>query len=123
VVCRDCGDPEARASLDGVSVCDRCFDIRIAAHTGLPRLPGPPPPLALEGPDGRRHELRFRIWRGPAGIEVELEETGVPEGDGFHFAVLGDHDADVDVLIRRVTALAERAVARCQLGPADHRDG
>lgn len=95
----------------------------MAARTGLPRLPDPPAPLVLEGPDGRRHGFRFRIWRGPAGIEVELEETGVPVSEGFHFAVLGDHDADVDGLTRRVIELAGRAVARCQLRPADHRDG
>ncbi len=93
----------------------------MAARTGLPRLPDPPAPLVLEGPDGRRHGFRFRIWRGPAGIEVELEETGVPVSEGFHFAVLGDHDADVDGLTRRVIELAGRAVARCQLRPADHR--
>ncbi|MGH9277596.1 MAG: DUF7686 domain-containing protein [Acidimicrobiales bacterium] len=89
----------------------------------MPRLPGPPPPLVLVGPDGRRHHLRFRVWRAPPGIEVQLEETGVGAGDGYEFAVLGDHDADVDGLIERVRRIAEIEVGRQYLERADHRDG
>jgi len=121
--CRDCGAAEARVTLGGVEVCDRCCDWRIAEHTGFARLPDPPPPLSFDDPDGRQHRLAFRVWRAPTGIKVELEETGVPEGEGFRFAVLGDHEADVDTLVQRVKVLAEREVAHPYLEPASHREG
>lgn len=107
----------------GVQVCDRCFDRRIAAYTGLPRLPDPPPPIVLSGPDGRRHRLRFRVWRAATGIEVQLEETGVPVGEGYQFAVLGDHDAEVDDLVTQVRSMAGTEIARQYLEPASHRAG
>jgi hypothetical protein len=99
VACEDCGEPDTNARLDGVDVCDRCFDRRISAVTGLPRLPDPPPPVVIVGPDGRQHHLRYRVWRAGVGIEVQLDETGVPVGEGYQFAVLGDNDADVDALV------------------------
>lgn len=89
MTCEGCGNPEAQVWLSGTRLCDRCFDDRVATHMGLPRLPDPPSPLVLTGPDGRRHRLRFRIWRAPTGIEVELEETEVAEGEGYGFAQLG----------------------------------
>lgn len=104
-------------------LCDRCFDCRIAEQTGLPRLPDPPPPLVLVGPDGRRHRFRFRIWRAPTGIEVQLEETDVTVGEGYEFAVLGDHDANVDGLIEHVRQQAEAEVGRLYLEPAHDHDG
>lgn len=123
MACRDCGDPEARASLDEVEVCDRCFDVRIAARTGMPCLPDPPAPLVVQSPDGKRHRLQYRIWRAPTGIEVQLEETGVAVGEGFQFAVLGDHDAEVDALVERARSLAAREIGHRYLGRAAHRDG
>ena len=123
MACEDCGEPDARTSLGGVQVCDRCFDRRIAAHTGLPRLPDPPPPIVLSGPDRRRHRLRYRVWRAPTGIEVQLEEVGVAVGEGYQFAILGDHDADVELLVDRVRSLAETEIARRYLEPASHRAG
>jgi len=112
VACEDCGEADTNACLDGVEVCDRCFDRRISAQTGLPRLPDPPPPIVVAGPDGRRHRLRFRVWRAGVGIEVQLDETGVPVGEGYQFAVLGDHDAEVDMLVAEVRSRAETEIAR-----------
>lgn len=109
--------------LSGTRLCDRCFDDRVATHMGLPRLPDPPSPLVLTGPDGRRHRLRFRIWRAPTGIEVELEETDVADGEGYAFALLGDHDADVDELVARVGSLAEREVGHVYLEAASRGPG
>ncbi len=106
-----------------MAVCDRCCDERIAEYTGLPRLPDPPGPVLLSGPDGRDHRFRFKIWRAPTGIEVQLDELGVPVGEGYRFAVLGDHDADVEVLMARVRSLAESEVGRLYLEPARHRHG
>jgi hypothetical protein len=77
----------------------------------------------LTGSDGRRHQLRFRIWRAPTGVEAELEEAGVPAGEGYHFTVLGAHDADVDELVGRVTSQAEAEVGRLYLEPNTHRGG
>ena len=120
MACEDCGETDARSSLGGVVVCDRCFDRRIAEHTGFPRLPDPPPAIVLVGPDGRRHRLRFRVWRAPTGIEVQLEETEVPVGEGYEFAVLGDHDADVDALVNRVRRQAEAEIGRLYLERCRH---
>ncbi len=123
VVCQDCGDPAASTRLGDVVVCDRCCDVRIAEYTGLPRLPDPPPPFLVRGPDGRDHRLRFKIWRAPTGVEVQLDEMGLPVGEGYRFAVLGDHDADIEDLVARVRSLAEYEVGRLYLEPARHREG
>ena len=120
VACEDCGDQDTNAVLDGVEVCDRCFDQRISAHTGLPRLPDPPPPIVLVGPDGRRHHLRDRVWAGGSGHRGPADETGVRDDQGYRFAPLGENDADVDMLVAEVRAMAE-----IEIGPAvpaaDHR--
>lgn len=76
--------------------------------------------MEVVGPDGRRHSLRFRVWRAPTGIEVQLEETGAPVGEGYEFAVLGDHDADVDVLVEHVRRQAEAEVGRLYLERCHH---
>jgi len=123
VPCEDCGNSDANTWLSNVLVCDRCYDKRIAEGTGFPRLPDPPPPVLLHGPDGRDHRLRFKIWRAPTGIEVQLEEAGVPVGEGYRFAVLGDHDGDVGDLVARVRTLAESGIGRLYLEPARHREG
>ncbi len=39
------------------------------------------------------------------------------------FAVLGDHDADVETLVDKVRSLAETEIARRYLEPASHRAG
>ena len=120
----ECGASDARTSLDGASLCDQCADRRIARITGYPELPEPPPPATLPGPDGREHHFRIRVRRAPTGIEVELQETGVggPD-DGYHFAVLGSHAADVDALVEAVTRRATDGIARQQLEPHPHRAG
>lgn len=102
-------------------MCDRCFDNRVATRMGLPRLPDPPSPLVLTGPDG--HRLRFRIWRAPTGVEVELEETDMADGEGCAFALLGDRGADIDELVARVRALAKREVGRVYLEASAHGPG
>jgi len=121
--CEDCGAADPRTSLGGVLLCDRCTDRRIAAITGHPELPDPPPPLELMSSDGRRHVLTFRIWRAPTGIAVELEEAGVPIGEGYHFAVLGSHDANIDELVTGVQTQAKAEVSRQYLEPNPHRSG
>ena len=51
-------------------------------------MPSVPGPVWLTGGDGRRHRMRYRIWRAPTGISVELreEETSGGEG-GFEFGL------------------------------------
>jgi hypothetical protein len=39
---------------------------------GLPVLPDAPDPIVIYGRDRRRHTLRFRLWRAPTGMCVEL---------------------------------------------------
>jgi hypothetical protein len=55
-------------------------------------------------------------------IAVELGETDVP-GEGYRFAVLGPHDADVDDLSERVRKIAVDEVGRLYLHPVEHRAG
>ncbi len=120
-LCEDCGAPGPRVSLDGVSLCDRCSDRRVAAITGYPELPDAPQPIEVADADGRFHLLQYRVWRAPTGIEVELEEAGVAEG--YHFAVLGAHGADVGELVALVRRRAEGEIARRYLEPNPHRAG
>ncbi len=61
VACEDCGNPDVNTRLSNVLVCDRCDDVRIAEYTGFPNLPDPRSPVVLDGPDGRRHRLRFKM--------------------------------------------------------------
>jgi hypothetical protein len=91
--------------------------------TGDPELPDPPSPIVLAGPDGRRHRLAFRIWRAPTGIEVELEEVGVPTGEGYHFAALGSHHAELAGLVAHLRRRAEEEIARPSLEPHPHPPG
>jgi hypothetical protein len=104
-----------------VSLCDRCSDRRVAAITGYPELPDAPQPIEVADGDGRLHLLGYRVWRAPTGIEVELEEAGFAEG--YHFAVLGAHDADVGELVALVRHRAEEEIARRYLEPNPHRAG
>jgi hypothetical protein len=55
---------------------------------------------------------------------VELRETGLADpDDGYRFAVLGAHDADVDALVEAVTRRARDGIAKQQLEPHPHRAG
>jgi len=110
--CDDCGAADARVGLGDANLCDRCADRRVANITGWPELGEPPPALRLSDPDGVDHELRYRLWRAPTGICAELEEVGVPPVEGYHFAVLGDHEADIKELLAKVRSIGEREVGR-----------
>ncbi|MFE7115571.1 hypothetical protein ACFU99_09130 [Streptomyces sp. NPDC057654] len=122
--CRKCGRSPADQWLnDEGPLCDLCLDEQIAAATGMPRLPAAPGPVEVVGLDGRRHVLRYRLWRAPTGISVRLVEECEGADDGFEFAVLGDHDADVDELAVRVRAEAEAEIARCYVEPAPQGAG
>lgn len=105
--CDDCGAYDASHTLTGVGTfCGRCADLRIAELTGWPTLPEPPPPLAITGPDRRQHILRYRLWRAPTGISVDLIEDKPGDQEGYEFSVLGAHDADMATLIDQVTSQA-----------------
>ena len=122
--CEDCGAAEARIALGGVDLCDACYDVRVSKLTGWPPVGPAPAPLVLVGPDGRTHELAFRVLRGPAGVEARLEETTVEVGQGYEFAVLGDHGADVAPLVAQAEAIARREVGRLTWSPPSIiRDG
>lgn len=117
-VCRQCGRLPADMWLNGDGpLCDPCFDERISASTGWPRLPEVPAPIEITGPDGRRHVMRYRVCRAPTGISLRLREENVPRSDGYEFAVLGDHDADLAELVVAVLAEARAEIGRCYLEP------
>ncbi|MDP9386511.1 MAG: hypothetical protein M3Q48_00930 [Actinomycetota bacterium] len=121
--CEDCGAGDVRVHLGDTPLCDGCADRRVAKLTGLPELGAPPPLFVLTGPDGRRHRMQPRPWRAPTGIVVELEEIGVPPGEGFQFSILGPHDAQVGELLSELRAHAKAEVSRHYLEPNPHRSG
>jgi len=112
--CADCGERPVSMNLGPVSLCDRCYDVRIAASTGWPRLPHAPAPETIAGPDGRTHRIVYRLWRSPGGVAVEAEEDGEPF-DGFHAEVVGAHDADPAPLVERTRAAIRRRIGRRDL--------
>ncbi len=116
--CADCGAQPVRMNLGTVPLCDRCFDARIAASTGWPRLPEAPEPETIAGPDGRLHRIVYRLWRSPGGVAVEAEEDGDPF-DGFYAEVVGPHDADPAPLVERTRTAIRRRIGRqdLTLGP------
>jgi hypothetical protein len=95
-------------------LCDSCFDERISAATGWPRLPAPPAPVVVAGADRRQHRLRFRLWRTPGGISAEaIEESPDGDGDeGLHLRVFGEHDADPAVLLAELHERVRAEVGR-----------
>jgi hypothetical protein len=113
--CADCETQPARIALDGIDLCDQCFDRRIATATGYSELPEPPPPESLRGADGRIHQFRYRIWRAPTGIAVEADEVGRAPDEGYHAKVLGSHEADVGRLVTRVRIRLQQRVGHLDL--------
>jgi hypothetical protein len=71
----------------------------------------------MVGADGRRHVLRYRMFRVPTGIAVRLCEDGVPAGAGYEFEVLGDHDADPAKLMAAARAEGLAEIGRSYLEP------
>jgi hypothetical protein len=116
-LCSECGVRPVRMVLSNVPLCDRCSDLRVAAITGFPELPDPPQAHRYTGPDGRAHAMEFRLWRAPTGIVAEAQETSAPVGERYHVEVLGDHDADVDELLRTLRSRVHAQVDRLYLTP------
>jgi len=112
--CADCGARPAIIILDSTPLCDRCHDARISEQTGWPRLPEPPPPETIAGPDGQRHHIAYRVWRSPGGIAVEASE-GERSFEGYHAQVVGEHESDVATLVEQVKAAIRERVARQDL--------
>jgi hypothetical protein len=121
--CEACSAAEPRTFLDGVWLCDRCTDRRVAVLTGHAQLPDTPAPVQIVGSDGRFHVLEFRIRRALTGIEVKLEEAETPFGGGYHFAVLGAHDANFAALVTSVRKHAEDEISRQYLETNPYRSG
>ncbi|MGH8906078.1 MAG: DUF7713 domain-containing protein [Egibacteraceae bacterium] len=119
-LCTECGAGDARISLDGVLLCDRCADRRIAAATGLPELPDPPEAEKLTGPDDRGHHLRYRLWRAPSGIIAEVEEESDP---GYAACVVADHHHDPDLVAHTLRAKIHDEISRCYLERDPSGDG
>jgi hypothetical protein len=116
--CTDCGNTPADTHLGEVGpLCDLCFDARISAATGMPRLPEAPAPVRVTGADEREHVMRYRVRRAPTGVTVELRDDGAPACEGYEFGVLGDHDADVTALAAEVRRHAEVEMGRRYLEP------
>ena len=56
--------------------------------------------------------MNVTIQREPAGVVVALKEADQPRREGFRFSVIGDHYADVDDLVARVTAAGRAEMGR-----------
>jgi hypothetical protein len=111
--CTSCGRVPADMHLGTEGpLCDRCFDDRIVASTGLPRLPDAPDPVAIADADGTSHTMIYRLSRGPVGISARLVEQDPPPNGGYEFGEFGDHDADPSMLLDLVTVRADTEMAR-----------
>lgn len=113
--CEACGASGPTTYLNGEALCDRCLDERVAARTGLPRLPDPPPAEVLTGPDGRTHSFRFRLWRSTTGVVAEAHETGLGAEEGFVVKLFRPHDVDVAELVGNLHERLAAAVSQVHL--------
>ncbi len=117
--CSKCQSPWAAVSLDGQLLCDRCADQRLAAVTGWPELPAPPPPEVITGPDGRRHTILYRIMRWPGGPSANAEEIGVGPGAGYRLSLTIDHGDDPGQLLTRLRRTVRWAIAHRYMEPQE----
>lgn len=113
-ICADCRGGPVIIFLDAIPLCDRCHDARIAEATGWPRLPEPPPPETIIGPDGRRHRIVYRVWRSPAGIAVEASE-GDESFEGYYAELVGTHESDIETLVAQAKVAIRQRIARQDL--------
>lgn len=117
--CEACGATGATVYIGDQLLCDRC----VATMTGMPPVPDAPADETIAGPDGRSHRFRFRVWRSPTGIVVDAQEADVPDGDGFHFKLMGAHDADVASLVDRLRRRMRAGISRTNLEPHPRGEG
>jgi hypothetical protein len=106
-------------SLDGMTLCDRCADRRLAAATGWPELPQPPKPEVLVGPDGRRHEMTYRLLRMPGAIRAVAEERNASPAPGYEVTLTADHGDDPSALAARLVAATHALIGRQYLEATD----
>jgi hypothetical protein len=116
--CADCGSRDARTSLGGSQLCDRCLNGRVSERTGWSRLPDPPPVEVIRAADGREVRFRYRLTWAPSGVmSAEAEAADQPSGDGFRFGLYGEHDAEPDAVLAQLRRIVQREVGRAYLEP------
>jgi hypothetical protein len=110
--CADCGSRDARTSLGGSQLCDRCLNGRVSERTGWSRLPDPPPVEVIRAADGREVRFRYRLTWAPSGVmSAEAEAADQPSGDGFRFGLYGEHDAEPDAVLAQLRRIVQRESA------------
>jgi hypothetical protein len=109
--CSACGAPGSGSRLNNRPSCDRCADERLAAVTGWPTLPTPPPAEVIIGPEKKRHFVRYRLLRMPGGVVGLAEELGGPVHAGYRLELMCDHVADPAPLVDRLPIEARAAIA------------
>jgi len=109
--CSACGTPGSGIRLNNRPYCDRCADERLAAVTGWPTLPTPPPAEVVIGADKRRHFVRYRLLRMPGGVVGLAEELGGAVHAGSRLELLYDHFADPTPLVERLPTATRAAIA------------
>jgi hypothetical protein len=108
--------------VDGRVLCDRCADRRLATATGWPELPPAPGPEVLIGPDGRRHEMTYRLIRMPGAIRAVAEERNAPSASGYEVTLTADHRDDPSALAARLVAATHAVIGRRFLEATDRGD-
>lgn len=117
-LCEECGAPNARMQVGDRVLCDRCADTYISARTGYPRLPDPPAPEEIVGPDGVSHVMSYRLFRSPAGVSATAEEEDpVDGGDGYEFRIFGSHDCSPTRLLSALRVKVRQEIGRLYLAP------
>jgi hypothetical protein len=111
---------------------------RLLAHrcvTGAPIAASPASPGTPSCPN-RRHQRTCQAQTGASTASSSVSggplrgsssssrrPTVADPDDGYHFAVLGSHYADVDALVGALTRRATDGIAEQQLEPHPHRAG
>ena len=65
----------------------------------------------------------YRVLHTPGGIEVIAEEDDWAVEDGYRFAMLGPHDADVEAMWEQFRTKVRSAIRRQYLKRSEHRGG
>ncbi len=108
--CSGCRQARASVSFDGRVLCEGCLDRQLSAATGWPRLPPPPRPKIVVGPDGQRHLIQYRLLRMPGGITAVAEERVAPGRAGYRLEVTADHRDDPAPLLEKIRHAIRSAV-------------
>ena len=123
--CGSCNKPLESAETIHVAGegprCYSCFNQETADRLGIDFDEPQFQPIVLEDADGAPHTFTFRSMLVPTGHKMEALELIDDPHEGYHFAILGDFEADAWQLFQRLyskmrTEIATRHVHRTEFG-------